>query len=82
MVYAGLVIVFEPPIEIHNGEPQFPSAWHADGAAACSAPDPASTELRPVRSVRFKFIDQSLDFLQAAPLSMTTRFVFKLHEPS
>jgi hypothetical protein len=42
----------------------------------------ASTELRPVRSVRFKFIDQSLDFLQAAPLSMTTRFVFKLHEPS
>jgi hypothetical protein len=43
---------------------------------------PASAELRPFQSARFKFIDQSSDFVPAAPSPTTTRFVFSLHEPS
>jgi hypothetical protein len=41
---------------------------------------PPSTELSPVRSVRFEFIDQALDFFPAAPLPITTGLVFLLHE--
>ena len=34
------------------------------------------------RDLRNQFIDQSLDFLPAAPASISIRFVFQTHEPS